>query len=163
LGRTVAVIISFVGLLEKHAVQRGVLGTNSAFALGPRKTTKNLDQVGRSQDLLSSVALRSNALRSNSSTFVNSARTAQKTPPLTFIIIPYVLFPAETCLSGHYHATHSAVWSQSPLHENLIVHFLVPHPFSCNLSLNSYYCFVRYGTLLCPVHLTAIVLRAEVK
>jgi hypothetical protein len=27
------------------------LGTNSAFALGPRKTTENLDQVGRSQDL----------------------------------------------------------------------------------------------------------------
>jgi hypothetical protein len=28
------------------------LGTNSAFALGPRKTTENLDRVGRSQDLL---------------------------------------------------------------------------------------------------------------
>jgi hypothetical protein len=27
------------------------LGTNSAFALGPRKTTGNLDRVGRSQDL----------------------------------------------------------------------------------------------------------------
>jgi hypothetical protein len=27
------------------------LGTNSAFALGPRKTTKNLDRVGRLQDL----------------------------------------------------------------------------------------------------------------
>jgi hypothetical protein len=26
-------------------------GTNSAFALGPRKTTENLDRVGRSQDL----------------------------------------------------------------------------------------------------------------
>jgi hypothetical protein len=27
------------------------LGTNLAFALGPRKTTENLDRVGRSQDL----------------------------------------------------------------------------------------------------------------
>jgi hypothetical protein len=27
------------------------LGTNSAFALGPRKTTENLDRVDRSQDL----------------------------------------------------------------------------------------------------------------
>jgi hypothetical protein len=27
------------------------LGNNSAFALGPRKTTQNLDRVGRSQDL----------------------------------------------------------------------------------------------------------------
>jgi hypothetical protein len=27
------------------------LGTNSAFALGPRKTTEILDRVGRSQDL----------------------------------------------------------------------------------------------------------------
>jgi hypothetical protein len=34
----------------KHAVQSGILGTNSAFALGPRKTT-NLDLVDRSQDL----------------------------------------------------------------------------------------------------------------
>jgi hypothetical protein len=28
------------------------LGTNSAFALGPRKITENLDRVGWSQDLL---------------------------------------------------------------------------------------------------------------
>jgi hypothetical protein len=27
------------------------LGTNSTFALEPRKTTENLDRVGRSQDL----------------------------------------------------------------------------------------------------------------
>jgi hypothetical protein len=27
-------------------------GTNSAFALGPRKTTENLDRVGQLQDLL---------------------------------------------------------------------------------------------------------------
>jgi hypothetical protein len=27
------------------------LGTNSAFALGPKKTTGNLDRVGQSQDL----------------------------------------------------------------------------------------------------------------
>jgi hypothetical protein len=27
------------------------LGTNSEFALGPRKTTENLDRVGRSQDI----------------------------------------------------------------------------------------------------------------
>jgi hypothetical protein len=39
------------GLHVKHAVQRGILGTNSAFALGPRNTTGNLDRVGRSQDL----------------------------------------------------------------------------------------------------------------
>jgi hypothetical protein len=35
----------------KHAVQRGILGTNTAFALGSRQTTENLDRVGRSQDL----------------------------------------------------------------------------------------------------------------
>jgi hypothetical protein len=46
MGRNVEVIVSFGGLHEKHAVQRGILGTNSAFAQGPRKTTKNLDQVG---------------------------------------------------------------------------------------------------------------------
>jgi hypothetical protein len=56
LGRNVEVMVSFAGLHEKHAVQRGVLGTNSAFALGPRKPTKNLDQVdqlGRTTRLLS--------------------------------------------------------------------------------------------------------------
>jgi hypothetical protein len=31
MGREVEVIVSFGGLHEKHAVQRGVLGTNSAF------------------------------------------------------------------------------------------------------------------------------------
>jgi hypothetical protein len=30
----------------KHAVQRGILGTNSAFAPGSRKTTENLDRLG---------------------------------------------------------------------------------------------------------------------
>jgi hypothetical protein len=35
----------------KHAMQRGILGINSAFAPGLRKTTENLDRVGRSQDL----------------------------------------------------------------------------------------------------------------
>jgi hypothetical protein len=44
-------ILPFGGLHMKHAVQRGILGTNSAFALGQRKTTENLDRVGRSQDL----------------------------------------------------------------------------------------------------------------
>jgi hypothetical protein len=40
------------GLHVKHTVQcSGILGTNSAFALGPRKTTVTLDRVGRSQDL----------------------------------------------------------------------------------------------------------------
>jgi hypothetical protein len=39
------------GLHVKHAVKRGILGTNSAFVLGPRKTTEKLDRVGRSQDL----------------------------------------------------------------------------------------------------------------
>jgi hypothetical protein len=38
----------FGGLHEKHAVQRGIW---AAFALGPRKTTENLDRVGRLQDL----------------------------------------------------------------------------------------------------------------
>jgi hypothetical protein len=39
------------GLHEKLAVQRGILGPKSASALGPRKATKNLVRVGRSQDL----------------------------------------------------------------------------------------------------------------
>jgi hypothetical protein len=39
------------GLHVKHAVQRGILATNSAFVLGPRKTTESLNRVGRSQDL----------------------------------------------------------------------------------------------------------------
>jgi hypothetical protein len=32
MGRNVEVIVSFGGLHEKHAVQRGVLGTNSEYA-----------------------------------------------------------------------------------------------------------------------------------
>jgi hypothetical protein len=39
------------GMRVKHAVQRGNLGTDSAFPLGPRKTTENLDRVGWSQGL----------------------------------------------------------------------------------------------------------------
>jgi hypothetical protein len=39
------------GLHVKQAVQRGNLGTNSEFALGPRKTTESLDRGGRSQGL----------------------------------------------------------------------------------------------------------------
>jgi hypothetical protein len=54
--RNVEVNVSFGGLHEKHAVQRGVLGTNSAFAQGPRKTT----------------------------IFIVSARTPKKTPLPTF-------------------------------------------------------------------------------
>jgi hypothetical protein len=46
------------------------LGTNSAFALGPRKTTENLDQVGRPQDLQAEARL---------TIFKNSDRTAKKT------------------------------------------------------------------------------------
>jgi hypothetical protein len=38
-----------MGVLHvKHAAQSGNLGTKSAFVLGPRKTTENLDRVGRS-------------------------------------------------------------------------------------------------------------------
>jgi hypothetical protein len=33
MGRNVEVIVSFGGLHEKHAVQRGVLGTNSALRI----------------------------------------------------------------------------------------------------------------------------------
>jgi hypothetical protein len=40
------------GLHVKHAMQLGILGTTSAFAIGPRKSTDKLDRVGRSQDLL---------------------------------------------------------------------------------------------------------------
>jgi hypothetical protein len=40
----------------KHAVQRGILGTNSAFAPGSRNTTENLDRVGRSQNLPDAVS-----------------------------------------------------------------------------------------------------------
>jgi hypothetical protein len=41
----------FGGLHEKLCSATWNLGTNSAFAVGPRKTTENLDRVGRSQDL----------------------------------------------------------------------------------------------------------------
>jgi hypothetical protein len=44
-------ILTLGGLHERHAMQHGILGTNSAFALGPRKTTENIDRFGRSQDL----------------------------------------------------------------------------------------------------------------
>jgi hypothetical protein len=40
-------------------------GTNSEFALGPRKTTENLDQVGRSQDLLDANWLLASSLALN--------------------------------------------------------------------------------------------------
>jgi hypothetical protein len=38
-------MLQFEGLHVKHEVQCGILGTNSAFALGPRKTAENLDRV----------------------------------------------------------------------------------------------------------------------
>jgi hypothetical protein len=44
-------MLPFGELHVKHAMQRGILGTNPAFALGPRKTTEKLDRVGWSQDL----------------------------------------------------------------------------------------------------------------
>jgi hypothetical protein len=40
------------GLHVKQAMQRGDLGTNSVFALEPRKTAEHLDRAGRSQELL---------------------------------------------------------------------------------------------------------------
>jgi hypothetical protein len=41
-----------IGRAEKEAYSAmWNLGTNSAFALGPRKTTENIDRVGRLQDL----------------------------------------------------------------------------------------------------------------
>jgi hypothetical protein len=63
-----AVEIPSGGLHVKHTWN---LGINSAFALGPRKTTENLDRVGRSQDfpdanwlLASSPALNTRTLTS---------------------------------------------------------------------------------------------------
>jgi hypothetical protein len=44
-------LMTLEGLHVKHAVQRGILDTNSANALRSRKTTENLDRVGRSQEL----------------------------------------------------------------------------------------------------------------
>jgi hypothetical protein len=41
------------------------LGTNSAFALGPRKTMENLDRVGRSQDLPEANCLPASSLALN--------------------------------------------------------------------------------------------------
>jgi hypothetical protein len=43
-------MLTLGGLRVKQAVQRGNLGTNLTFAVGPRKTTEHLDRVGRSQD-----------------------------------------------------------------------------------------------------------------
>jgi hypothetical protein len=36
---------SLGGLHVKHALQCGIFGTNSAFVLGPRKTTENLVEL----------------------------------------------------------------------------------------------------------------------
>jgi hypothetical protein len=44
-------VIPLGGLRVKQAVQRGNLGTNLTFAVGPRKTTEKLDRDGRSQEL----------------------------------------------------------------------------------------------------------------
>jgi hypothetical protein len=38
------------GLHERHAVQRGIWAPTHHLLKGPRKTTDNLDRVGRSQD-----------------------------------------------------------------------------------------------------------------
>jgi hypothetical protein len=46
------------------------LSTNSAFAPGPRETTENLDQVGRSQDLPDAVLASSLALNTRAPTLV---------------------------------------------------------------------------------------------
>jgi hypothetical protein len=40
--------VTLGGICVKHAMQRGILSTNSAFALGPRKTAENLHRTGRS-------------------------------------------------------------------------------------------------------------------
>jgi hypothetical protein len=40
-------MLPFGRLHVKHAVQRELLDTNSAFALGPRETTENPDLVSR--------------------------------------------------------------------------------------------------------------------
>jgi hypothetical protein len=45
------VILPMGGAACKARSAKSNLGTNSAFALGPRKTTENLDRVSRSQDL----------------------------------------------------------------------------------------------------------------
>jgi hypothetical protein len=44
-------ILPLGGLHVKQAMRRGNFGINSASDLGSRKTTENLDRVGRSQDL----------------------------------------------------------------------------------------------------------------
>jgi hypothetical protein len=38
-------MLPFGGLHMKYAVQRGILDTNSAFALGPRKTTESVENL----------------------------------------------------------------------------------------------------------------------
>jgi hypothetical protein len=48
------------------------VGTNSAFALGPRTTTENLDRVGRSQDLPDANRLLTNLTQSQSHFSTNS-------------------------------------------------------------------------------------------
>ena len=58
------------------------LGTNSAFALGPRKTTENLDRIGRSQDL--------------PDTLVSSSTTPTASAP--YPIVPAVFSPAHGVL-----------------------------------------------------------------
>jgi hypothetical protein len=49
LGRNFDVTIGMAACEASSATWN--LVSNSAFALGPRKTTENLDRVGRSQDL----------------------------------------------------------------------------------------------------------------
>jgi hypothetical protein len=50
MGRNVEVIVSFGGLHEKHAVQRGVLGTNSdavrTFPTSAERSTYRLENHG---------------------------------------------------------------------------------------------------------------------
>jgi hypothetical protein len=54
-------MLQFGGLQVKTAVQRGILGKHSEFALGPRKPTEKLDRVGRSQDLPDANRLRASS------------------------------------------------------------------------------------------------------
>jgi hypothetical protein len=55
------------------------LSTNSAFALGPRKTTKYLDRVGRSQDLPDANRLLASSPACRLLGYNNLVRTSQET------------------------------------------------------------------------------------
>jgi hypothetical protein len=92
------------GLHVKRTVQRAISGTNSEFALGPRKTAESFDRVGH-----------------NKITYNNSVRTSQETHYVSTTKPNRLMLFGETiavyCENHKEHMNHS-VWAECRISEH---------------------------------------------